>query len=231
MSFDIPPLSLVAVLTGDVVASSELAPDRRARLPELLRGAGEDLMRRLPAAIPFPVDVFRGDSWQLVVLQPEEALRAALSLRALLHIQLEEESLDTRIAIGIGSVDFIPAERVSSGDGQAFRLSGGALERIARSRRMTVALPDDVYSEAAAALNAICGLIDELVKRWTAKQARAVAGAMRGLTQQAIGAEWSPSPVSQQAIAQHLDGAGWGAIDEAIGYFERVVRSLSTRHA
>jgi hypothetical protein len=229
MPINSPNSNWVAVLTGDVVASSELDPERRARLPELLRQAGDSVKYQLEDAIPYPVDVFRGDSWQLVMFQPEKALRAALHLRALLLTAIEDEPLSTRVTIGIGSVDFIPADRVSSGDGQAFRLSGNALERLGRSQRMTVAMPDEADAYVGVGLQVICGLIDELVKRWTARQAQAVLGAMRGLTQQAIGAQWSPSPVSQQAIAQHLDGAGWGAIDEAIAYFERVVRSLSSR--
>ncbi len=178
--------------------------------------------------IPLPVDVFRGDSWQLIVVPPSRAFRVALSFRAILRHESGRARLDTRIGIGIGTVDFVPSDRISHGDGEAFRLSGAALERLGRrGRRMAVSIPAEQRSDATEALGVIFGLVDALSKRWTGKQAFAVWGALRGRTQEEIGLGWKPSPITQQAVAQHLDGAGWNAIDESIEYFENVVDRMN----
>jgi len=42
---------------------------------------------------------------------------------------------DTRMAIAIGTVDFVPDDRVSRGDGHAYRDSGNALEQMMRGSK------------------------------------------------------------------------------------------------
>ena len=71
----------------------------------------------------------------------------------------------------MGKAESIPA-RVIEGDGEAFRLSGRALEAMG-GRRLVYAAPE------GSALNdwdVACRLLDELAMGWTARQARAVLG-------------------------------------------------------
>lgn len=220
-------ISTAAVLTGDIVGSSELPRAARSSLPGLIKRTVKALREEYTADIPHPVDLFRGDSWQLVVIPPRRAFRIALSFRASLRHGSGASRLDTRIGIGIGTVDFINPTRVSQSDGEAFRRSGAALEGLGRrGRRMALAVPAEHQSDATRGLDVIFGLVDALSKQWTARQALAVHGALRGQTQEEIGSEWQPEPITQQAVAQHLDAAGWNAIDEAIELFEAIIDRL-----
>lgn len=223
--------NIVGILTGDVVSSSDFAPDIRARLPDLLRTVGEHIRGSFRRAVPYSIDIFRGDSWQLVVVQPEWALRVALDIRCGLHSVDPADPILTRIGMGIGDIDFIPETAVSEGDGAAFRLSGQALEEMGRHRHLAIRIADAYASAECQALPVITTLMDAIASRWTAKQSLAVSGALRGLTQEQIGAAWQPHPISQQAVAQHLESAAWSAVAEGLEFFEQVVGALSNHAA
>ena len=210
-------LTRFAVITGDIVGSSDLTvPDRR-RLVTMISESSRQLRKILGKAVPLDVDVFRGDSWQLLLTDPILSLRTSLMFRALLRWKMESSTFDTRLAIGIGTVDMVPRRRVSEGSGEAFRASGLALDSM-KKRRMAFAFPG---SDVQAPLDALVGLLDEIALHWTDRQARAVVGAMQGWTQRKIAATWEDSGITQQAVALHLEAAGWHAVEGAILEFER----------
>jgi len=68
--------------------------------------------------------IFRGDSFQGVLSRPDEALNAALIIRASLLSKFKGKRtrLDSRIAIGIGKIDYLPLDQAGEGDGEAFRI-------------------------------------------------------------------------------------------------------------
>jgi hypothetical protein len=217
----ISPTKIYAVLTGDIVGSSKLAKARRQALPERLKQAGRETQKAFAAAVPLPIDVFRGDSWQLLVTDPVHSLRIALYFRALVRADAERgRGLDTRISLGLGGVDFIPRKNVSEGDGEAYRLSGRALEGLPGGLALVLAAPSLLAQETWPAL---IGLIDALAKGWTGPQARAVAGALRGKTQAAIAAIF-PVRISQQAVTRHLAKAHWLALEGALNSLESQLR-------
>ena len=63
-------------------------------------------------------------------------------------------------------------------------------------------------------------LIDEFAREWTARQARAVVGALQGWTQEQVATLWEPT-VTQPTVANHLRAAHWDAIDAALELYER----------
>ncbi len=211
---NIEPGKRYAVITGDLVNSSKLESSRRRKAHEVMRRGSDELRAFLPAAVPLEIDVFAGDRWQILLSQSGCALRAALFYRVLL---LAEAEVDTRLAAAIGTVDFVPGNRVSEGDGAAFRLSGRLLEQSGRYRMRFVA-EDSSQSEV---WDAMFVLADALIsRRWTARSARAVSGALRGWSQAQIADLWSPA-ISPPAVAQHLRAASWPAMEEAIRTFEK----------
>ncbi len=217
---NIDPQKNYAILTGDVVHSSRLKHDHRKQLYASLQSCSRRLREAFPASVPFDVDIFRGDSWQLWVVDPVQALRVALFYRAALRAAMQTHQFDSRLAIGIGTVDFIPEQGLSGGDGEAFRLSGEGLE-ILKRHRMTLIWPGHPDQHL---LQAMVWLFDQLAIGWTDKQALAVTGALQTWTQQEIAQLWDDHPVSQQTVAQHLTQAGWGAIEPALLRFETAVR-------
>ena len=212
-----------AVLTGDVVGSSKLDEAARRGLPDSLEKASKAARSVFKNTVPLDADIFRGDSWQLVVADARLGLRVALFFRAHLRGNSPGAGLDTRISIGIGQITFLAKQKVSQGDGPAFRESGKMLESMPKSRRLALSITD---RETPAGVVAVVALIDVLMVRWTEKQALAVVGALQQLKQEEIGNSWNP-PVKQQVIARHLQQASWETIEkEGLGYVENTLKAL-----
>ena len=70
---------LYAVITGDIVKSSELDVKARRALFGAMREVGDQLRDWLGETVmPYPLDIFGGDGWQLLLADPERALDAAV---------------------------------------------------------------------------------------------------------------------------------------------------------
>jgi hypothetical protein len=209
-----------AVLTGDIVGSSKLSKPDRQRLPQLLKRAARETQKAFPGTAPLELDVFRGDSWQWLLQDDVRCLRIALYLRACLRSEAERgRGLDTRIAIAIGPVDFVPKNAVSEGDGEAYRASGRALEQLPGNRLLTLTATDQTLPSG---VDVSLQLLDAVVQGWTGKQAEAVTGALRGWTQEKIAQTWSRA-ISQPAVTKHLAKAFWPNVEAGLIYVEGVL--------
>jgi len=142
-------------------------------------------------------EFFRGDAWQTLISDPREALRVALFVRASL---LARDRTDTRISIGIGPVEQISKKRISLSTGEAFVLSGRALDEMTSYSRLTVALPDKV-GPLKSWMPVLGELCDALIRGWTSRQAEMVRVALRllGSSHEEIAGSLQ-RPVSKQAV-------------------------------
>ena len=206
-----------AVITGDIVSFSKLPTEKRQRLSRIMKKGSEAVRKAFKGSIPLEADVFRGDSWQLLVSDAAVSLRVGLFFRAYLRAGVGAGKFDTRMAIAVGTVDFVPDDRVSKGDGQAYRHSGNALEQMTKASNMCFQFPGMKIEES---LDVLVHLIDVLAMNWSEKQALAITGALQGLKQEKIGSLWKP-PITQQSVNRHLQRASWFAIEKAIGFFEK----------
>jgi hypothetical protein len=210
---------IFAVLSGDIVGGSRLPvprPDFGAALAEGFAA----LNLAFDGAFRPGLDILAEDRWQMLCTRPEVALRAALLFRAELRARLGAHGVDTRVAIGAGTLDLPPAQRVPQGAGAAYRRSARALECMPRTRRLALRLED---RPLGAGFEEMLGLVDQVASRWTDKQALAVAGALQGWTQERIASQWgrlAEKAVSQQTVAQHLQRAGWHAMAPALEFLE-----------
>lgn len=212
-----------AVLTGDIVASSQRSLEGQRLLPEVVHRVSREVKEHFEEAFHSEIDVFRGDSWQMVIIRPKDALRIGCFIRSRMRSEPSYRHLDSRISIGIGAIDYLPENNVSTGNGQAFRLSGEGLESLPSYSRMSLTFPNQHQAVLPQALNVIVQLMDLQMQRWTGKQAEAVSGALINLTQKEIATSWVREPVTQQAISQHLEGAGWVQMKSGLSYVERVI--------
>ena len=78
---------VVAVLTGDIVDSSGLQRVDQRPVSVLIENASQRLNHNFQSAIHSQMDIFRGDSWQLIVLDPAFAFRIGLFFRAVLRAE------------------------------------------------------------------------------------------------------------------------------------------------
>lgn len=213
----IDPHHAYAVLTGDLIRSTELPAAEldaiRRRLSVITIGF-ED---RFPGTlIGFP-EFFRGDAWQIALRRPERALRLAMLITATLRA---EAPTGTRIAIGIGPIEHISPQHISLSGGEAFTLSGRALDRMTGYYDLTGALSPDTGTMAGW-LPAALHLISQQMRQWTPRQAEIVATALmlHSPEHEQIARALNP-PVAKQTVTKSLQGAGWRGLQDMLHVYE-----------
>lgn len=223
--------TLHAVLTGDVIGSSRLPESERARLVdelhetfEYVRGVGS-----LESTLAF--EVFRGDSWQLYVSEPSEGLHVALAFRAQFRALTNN---DTRLSLAVGAVSSLDLERVSRSDGPAFTASGRGLDGL---KHRTMGCSSPIVPDASTRqrlFDAIASATGAFATEWTRAQARAVALTLalspdsgRFANQGQVAAAWTPKPIRQQTVSEHLLKAHWDEISEFLEAYEAEVIDLN----
>ncbi|MCF8110692.1 MAG: hypothetical protein K9J85_04305 [Desulfobacteraceae bacterium] len=211
---------IYAVITGDFIRFSDLDQRVRRNMPRLMAEAGSLLRSVLPGVMPKDIDVFRGDSWQAVIEAPVYALRAALLIHAFIRSDVNGGRLNTRMAIGVGTVDYIPDNGVSAGDGPAFRFSGKKLEEMTSSRNFGILGYSNPVDPCEPLVDALMRTVGTLAGRWRPLQAKAVLGILKGTSRAEIAGN-RPEPVSVQAVSGHLKRASWPAVLNALEVVER----------
>lgn len=219
------PDGFYAVITGDFIGFSPLSAQTRQQLLRLTEEGGRRLHEIFGRRSPEPVDMFRGDGWQMLFPDPGIAFRAGLFFRAFIRSHAAGRYTDLRMAIGVGPIDYAPQARISAGDGEAFRCSGKLLETMTSPREGTFRFAMD-DSPAACALDGMAFLAGAVAERWTQNQSRAVAGALAGMTQKEIGRSW-PGKISTQAVGGHLKRAQWTALRFAVQNYEKSLRAMA----
>ena len=206
-----------AVLTGDLIKSSALNDASMAEARRRLAQAVQDIANWGPGLVEGNLDIFRGDSWQLLLKKPAFCLRAAILLRAALREG--GEGWDTRIAIGAGRVEQVDKTRISLSTGEAFTLSGRALDAMGSSANMVIALSERLQRYVGLEpLTLVCGSV---IDDWTARQAEVARLALdpRAPSQMAIASRLG---VTQQAVSKALASAKLPALLKAIYYCEQL---------
>ncbi|MFP4672878.1 MAG: hypothetical protein ACOC43_15350 [Desulfohalobiaceae bacterium] len=208
-----------AVITGDIIGSSKLDPANRQELHQVMLTACSRLREVFARAVPLEVDIFRGDSWQLLVTEPEKSLRIGLLYRLDIKIRFASK-VDSRLAIGLGRILFLPGDRVSQGEGPAFRLSGQALDNLPAYSALGLGMDSSGQQQGCSELlQGSLFLLDAILRSWSPKQALAVYGALQDWTQERITSLWQPK-ISQQTVAEYLQKAGWGNVKHFLRVFE-----------
>ncbi len=225
---DVTTMNDVAVITGDLVGSSEhsdsgLADSALSHLKNALRYVAIDILKG--NLIDF--EIYRGDSFQ-GIMAVEDALYSSLVLR--MHIRTRSvlfspetsTPLDVRIAVGIGTITSTHVQKTSESDGPAFRRSGPLLDSMEKTdSRLRFCAPSEEITEE---LNAECALLDALIARWTFEQSEAVFMHLLGQKQTEIAKKLE---VSQPAIAKRLGRAGVSAVDVLLKRYEQIARNIT----
>lgn len=202
------PQQQYAVLTGDIVGSSKLPPQGIKDVMQQLRDAAVRFAETFPGSVHGKLDVFSGDGWQLLMPDWRRSLRAALFLRTIVKSR-PQPKIDTRVAVAWGALDAetLNLERVSQSTGEVFTESGRALENMRRHCRLAwVPAPGTTHPPL---LKSAIVLVDELARRWTPRQAQALARALLGYSQEQTAEGLG---VTQPTVNQSLTTAGWRGV-------------------
>jgi hypothetical protein len=219
---------LHAVATGDIVGSSDLPTDRRRQLPDHLRSAYDTVQQTAPGTLPYDLAITGGDGWQCYIHDPAMALARLLHFWTLLYVR----GLPSRMALVVDTIDFVSEENLNESDGRAFRRSGRLLSSLDDERWFDCTLPDELSDVHHVAVGSIGELIDLFFHEWTEAQAQAVAemvgaiGTEHEITQKKIAEQWTPEPVTRQAVNRHLKRAHWNRVERTASRFEHLCHSL-----
>lgn len=197
---------MIAVLTADLVNSTHFDNEQTASwLTALCQKLGND--RSFDWKLK--PEIYRGDSFQAALSQPEHSLRAAILARA--WIRQRSPKTDLRIAIGIGEAERI-TDRPGTSDGEAFRLSGRLADRMrGLQNRIAFAIPKE-----SVTLDAQMALLEVLMEDRTTAQYEVIEGLLNGETISQMANRLS---VSQPAISQRVSAAKWWAIESVLNSF------------
>lgn len=208
---------LYSVITGDIVKSSKLSLDKHKLLVKVMKSCSKEISKVFPGALKYEPELFRGDSWQVLIQKPELAFSIALFYRAYLKAKMQLDSIDARMAVSIGTVDFIES---SFGIGDAYKISGNALDKKGKRKFKFVSdiLPD------SNVLDLIIQNTDFISARWTSKQSKIALLALQNSSQKTIA---SKLRISQQAVSKQVDAAGWFIVADNIAYFKDIVLAAS----
>ena len=213
--------NIYAVLTGDLVRSSSLKSQReRKKVFDYLKKTLQSLkeFRKEKNEIIMFSNIFRGDAFQGLLSNLSLALRIALFIRAeLLKAQIMKEKTEIRISIGFGRIEALNKQRIEESDGEAFRVSGRALDKMKSYRRLALETPSDQLN---LHLSVIASLLDAIVFRWTSDQAEVISLWLQNENQVSISNKLS---ISQPAVQQRLKTAGLFAVEDALEYFCAII--------
>jgi hypothetical protein len=205
-----------AVLTGDIVASRKLLPERSKALQQRLKTVTSDFNSTFPGSIVGTLGITQGDGWQVALKKPVKALRLALFLRAVVKADFET---DTRVSIGIGTVERLETGNIIESTGLAFERSGHGLELL-KNRKSRMSYRTSVTSgRLVSAELLLVAWLDSLATLATAKQASLLREVLLNLKQEKVAEKRG---LAQSTVSEGLTAVGWNEIRGIVNHFENI---------
>lgn len=157
---------IVGVITADVVNSSKIPAELRESFLNSLR----KIQSQVQSITPFQMEIYRGDSFQIVTDDFSNTVLIAVLIRAGLKMSgFAGQLWDARMSIGIGEVSYVNSH-ITASDGEAFRYSGRGLELIGK-KRLSITTPSQEINEELAVSTAFA---DDTITHWTKLQSERV---------------------------------------------------------
>ncbi len=224
-------MQVKAIITGDLIASRDIEAPKRQKLYLDLDAFLQSISKKWIATY----ETYRGDSFQCEVQEMEQSLRVALMIKAyIVSYSSAEKSknklllkgyfnkeFDIRLAIGMGQVDFLNKKKITTSDGEAFRLSGEALDEMKDGNEtLTINTNNEALNKD---LIPMITLVDALTQKWTQNQAELVLHKLMGNKDEDIAKDFG---VTVSAVTQRKKTAQWPAIAVAVQYFEEKLTTI-----
>src|SRR5699024_347987 len=128
-----------------------------------------------------------------------------------------ENGWDARIAVGTGTVDYLPDE-ITEGDGEAYQNSGPVLADLKGHFRAAIKTPNEEHNKE---VRAQCGRLDAVIAKWTPNEAEVVGMLIKGMTPKEISTALN---ISQPAIHYRMKGAGWFAVEALLERNKQMIK-------
>ncbi len=203
-----------SVITADIVNSTRLSKAELKKLMNVLTSVFKE----------HQYEFFRGDSFQVLVKKPADALTVLLAARLATMKLLPAQTMpvtDIRASIGIGNVK-LPVRALQTAGGEAFVLSGRNFDKMTKEERLIVTC-NESNETVAVGLKVIACFIDYLFQRLTVKQAAVVLELLMNHTQTETARRLKKS---QATINKHVQSAGWVQIEMLLKNYKLLVNSI-----
>ena len=206
------------VITGDIIDSSAIQIEYRDFLLESMRV----IVNELSVIEPMKIEFFRGDSFQMVIDIPENALKIAVLLRAGLKSRTPKDSKkpwDARLSLGVGTISY-HADNIVLSDGEAFQYSGRELDEMGKRRLIVKTRWSDVNEE----LQVSTAFADEVISSWSVSQSQTVYQALLyNISQKDIAHKFQKSA---QNISKLLNAAKMNLVQMYINRYHNLISNL-----
>ena len=176
---------MYAVITGDLVKSRKIRNEDVEFVIASLKDCFLEINRLLLNG-KGKFELYRGDSFQYLIPEPQKALLIGIIIRAKLRTYEPTNSIvtqkktekpikyafsDARVAIGLGKMSY-DADRVTESQGEVYEKSGNAFDKLEKNndRLLIVTRSKEINEE----LDTECLLADAIISKWTASTAEAI---------------------------------------------------------
>ncbi len=202
-----------SIILGDIINS------RAASEPEeYLSVVKEELV--LYGNTPSKWQIYRGDSFQLEVPDPADALLAAIRIKA--RVKGESAKMDVRMSIGIGGKSYRSPAVAESG-GEVFLNSAAAFDAL-KEKRQTL-LVRSPWPEFDEAINMMLALACITMDNWSVAAAEYMSTVLHHnpATQKELAALLG---ISQSSVSERLARARYNEIMAMDGWFRKRIKAL-----
>jgi hypothetical protein len=202
---------MTSIITGDIINSRKLASKAWiSDLKKLLSTKGKT---------PGDWEIYRGDEFQLEISDPEEALMAALQIKA----YLKTLKINVRMSIGIGNTTH-RAKKISESNGSAFIRSGEVFETL-KKQKTTLAI-NSGNADFDSEMNLMLRLALTVMDNWLAQSAEFVLTATenRSLSQEEIGQKLG---INQAAVSRRQKRAQFDLIMELDTFYRKKIKTIA----
>jgi hypothetical protein len=212
---------MVAVITGDIVASRKLINQEKWLLP---------LKNLLNSWGTYPKDwkLDRGDYFQVEIADPKESLKKAFEIKALikkvepLNERKKISTIDVRLSIGIGEKTY-SGESISESNGQAFINTGEKFDLL-KKENITIGLRTP-WKDFDEEINLYLKLAGIFMDKWSVSSAELVEIVIRNpkITQVEIG---DLIGIKQNSVSGRWNRAHVDELLEVEKMFQRKIKDL-----
>ncbi len=212
---------MIAVITGDVIASRKLVNQAKWLLPlkNLLSKWGER---------PKDWELERGDFFQVEIAHPEEVLKKAYEIKALIKkvAPLEKHkkisAIDIRMGIGIGDKTY-SGETIKESNGTAFIYSGEKFD-VLRKENVTLGIKTP-WKDFDEEMNLYLKLAGTFMDKWSVLSAELVGIVLENpnATQEELGKQLG---IKQSGVSGRWKRANIDELLAVEGVFRKKIKKL-----
>ena len=222
------------IISGDIIASTSLGLEKK----ELLMQAIQQLLKELDKKFSVFGRIVKGDQVECYIPDASLSLRVALILKCFVKSKTSQDTPNSsrsiankyfrihgiRMAIAVGQMNKVDKAKGIL-DGEAIYLAGRAIDEQHTANKDRIVIKGTIAfisldEQWQGEFEVLLSLLDILISKCTARQSEILVERLKGKTEEAIAKKLK---ISQSAVNQNSNAAGWQGIEKAIKRFEKII--------